>query len=49
MSIHDWRPALGGAGVLLLATIPASAYAEPISTDRPDFVESSLVVGAGRF
>lgn len=36
--------------VLAVASIAAHAEAEePIKTDRPDFVESSDVVGKGRF
>lgn len=35
-----------GAGIYLSGSLAAGA-AEPISTDRPDFVESSDVVGAG--
>jgi hypothetical protein len=35
------------AGIGLFTAAPAAA--DPIATDRPDFVESSDVVGAGRF
>lgn len=44
-----WRRgllSLGSSACLALA--PAAYAADPISTDRPDFVESSDVVGAGR-
>lgn len=35
--------------VAALAAAATAAAAEPIATDRPDFVESSAVVGTGRF
>lgn len=44
-------PSSTARGLLLLAGFAIAAPCgaeEPISTDRPDFVESSLVVGAGR-
>lgn len=34
---------------LAVASLGGPALAEPLSTDRPDFVESSLTVGAGTF
>lgn len=44
-----WRTGLLSAGVSACLTLVAAACAaEPISTDRPDFVESSDVVGTGR-
>lgn len=48
-AINPITPALG-AWILLagLAAAPSAWAEEPISTDRPDFVESSLVVGPGR-
>lgn len=33
----------------IAAAAPADDYSDPIATDRPDFVESSSVVGKGRF
>lgn len=44
--LRPWS-ALLSAGICLAGPLAAHA-AEPISTDRPDFVESSDVVGAGR-
>lgn len=37
------------ATAALLALFSAAAWADPIATDRPDFVESSNTVGAGRW
>lgn len=42
------RPGSGGLIVLALLGAPAARADEALSTDRPDFVESSDVVGAGR-
>ncbi len=36
-------------GALLGAVICQTAHSEPLATDRPDFVESSTTVGAGRW
>jgi hypothetical protein len=36
-------------GLLAMCAFSARAEEEPLATDRPDFVESSDVVGAGRF
>lgn len=51
MSIARQRlaPALLTAGLLAMCALSARAEEEPLATDRPDFVESSDVVGAGRF
>lgn len=51
MSIARFRLAhtLLTTGLLAVCAISARAEEEPLATDRPDFVESSDVVGAGRF
>lgn len=42
-------PTLLTTGLLAMCALSARAEEEPLATDRPDFVESSDVVGAGRF
>lgn len=51
MPPRSLRPSLAACGFAastFAATLPVCAQADPIVTDRPDFVESSAVVGKGR-
>lgn len=50
MSVFPARPLLAACAGFCAAfcSIPALAFDDPIATDRPDFVESSAVVGKGR-